>query len=135
MTVSEEQRLELFHRLSEQIGEGAANTLMESLPPFSWHDVATKDDLKALKEWTEVKFERVDAQFVALSAEFRTAIAELSANMTNEIAGLSKEISGLSKEVSGLSMDNARQTWVFVSTVAALAVAVCATIAGGVFFA
>lgn len=128
MTVSEEQRLELFHRLSEQIGEGAANTLMESLPPFSWHDVATKDDLKALKEWTEVKFERVDAQFVALSAEFRTAIAELSANMT-------KEISGLSKEVSGLSMDNARQTWVFVSTVAALAVAVCATIAGGVFFA
>ncbi len=128
MTVSEEQRLELFHRLSEQIGEGAANTLMESLPPFSWHDVATKDDLKALKEWTEVKFERVDAQFVALSAEFRTAIAELSANMTNEIAGLSKE-------VSGLSMDNARQTWVFVSTVAALAVAVCATIAGGVFFA
>lgn len=128
MTVSEEQRLELFHRLSEQIGEGAANTLMESLPLFSWHDVATKDDLKALKEWTEVKFERVDAQFVALSAEFRTAIAELSANMT-------KEISGLSKEVSGLSMDNARQTWVFVSTVAALAVAVCATIAGGVFFA
>ncbi len=135
MAVSEEQRLELFHRLSEQIGEGAANTLMESLPPFSWHDVATKDDLQALKDWTEVKFERVDArfervdaQFVALSAEFRTAIAELSANMTNEIAGLSKE-------VSGLSMDNARQTWVFVSTVAALAVAVCATIAGGVFLA
>lgn len=66
MAVTEESRHELYRYLIETMGEERAATLMAHLPPVGWADVATKQDLVALRqdidhlcEITEVRFETV----------------------------------------------------------------------------
>lgn len=135
MAVGEEERLELLNSLIKVHGEDAARKLMESLPPFPWNELATKDDLKALKEWTEAKFDAqstaMAAQFTAVAAEFVSVRGELSKVEGN----LTKEIGGLSKEIGGLSAKIADQTRILVLTFAGFALTVCAAMAGGILFA
>ena len=54
--IGEDRRLALMQRLTEVLGEEEARTLMESLPPTYWYNLATKDDVRALKEWTQAEF-------------------------------------------------------------------------------
>ena len=54
--IGEDRRLALMHRLTKVLGEEEARTLMESLPPTYWYNLATKDDVRALKEWTQAEF-------------------------------------------------------------------------------
>ena len=49
MESTESRRLELREKLIEVLEEGPATTLMESLPPVSWHELATKSDVGVLK--------------------------------------------------------------------------------------
>ena len=54
--IGEDRRLALMQRLTKVLGEEEARTLMESLPPTYWYNLATKDDVRALKEWTQAEF-------------------------------------------------------------------------------
>jgi chromosome segregation ATPase len=45
--MTETQRTTLYNQLSGAIGQEAARTLMEQLPPSGWEQVATKEDVKA----------------------------------------------------------------------------------------
>ena len=47
MAITETQRTTLYRQLTDAIGQEAARTLMEQLPPSGWDQVATKDDVKA----------------------------------------------------------------------------------------
>ena len=47
MAMTETQRTTLYSQLTDAIGQEAARTLMEQLPPSGWDQVATKDDVKA----------------------------------------------------------------------------------------
>ena len=47
MAMTETQRTTLYNQLTGAIGQEAARTLMEQLPPSGWDQVATKDDVKA----------------------------------------------------------------------------------------
>ena len=47
MAMTETQRTTLYRQLTDAIGQEAARTLMEQLPPSGWDQVATKDDVKA----------------------------------------------------------------------------------------
>ena len=47
MAMTETQRTTLYGQLTDAIGQEAARTLMEQLPPSGWDQVATKDDVKA----------------------------------------------------------------------------------------
>ena len=47
MAMTETQRTTLYSQLTDAIGQEAAKTLMEQLPPSGWDQVATKDDVKA----------------------------------------------------------------------------------------
>ena len=66
MFVSEKRRLALLNRLIEVLGREEAEFLMDSLPPFDWHQLATKGDLKAMEDRlcseTSAGFAKVDAQ-------------------------------------------------------------------------
>ena len=53
MTPSRAQRLQLYEELVKEFGDEPAMTLMESLPPVDWHELATKDDLAALEACLE----------------------------------------------------------------------------------
>jgi hypothetical protein len=48
------------------LGDDEGITLMELLPPVGWADVATKQDLAALREVMEARFEAMDHQFETL---------------------------------------------------------------------
>ena len=49
MTVDDRTRLNLHRKLDEVLGPDDADTLMAHLPPVTWNEVATKDDLRALE--------------------------------------------------------------------------------------
>ena len=144
--MAEQERFELLNSLIEVHGEDVARKLMDSLPPFSWDQVATKDDLKALSTAITAKFDQVDAQFTAVAAEFvnlRGEISKVEGNLSKEIAGLSREVGKLDSKFStkigqldsSFSKKITEQTRVMVLTMAGFSVAVCLAMAGGILFA
>ncbi len=80
MTVSEpigeERRFALIERLTELLGKEEARTLMESLPPVLWTQLATKDDLHALEERLRADF---NGQFAMLNAKVDGGFANVGA--------------------------------------------------------
>ena len=46
MPVDDRTRLNLHRKLDEILGSDDADTLMAHLPPVTWSDAATKDDLR-----------------------------------------------------------------------------------------
>ena len=134
-----EERFELLNSLIEVHGEDVARKLMDSLPPFSWDQVATKDDLNALTTAITAKFDQVDAEFVRLRGE----ISKVEGNLSKEIAGLSIKIGELDSKFttklgeldSSFSKKITEQTRVMVLTMAGFSVTVCAAMAGGILFA
>ena len=70
MAVSEHSRHELYQRLEQALGDVAAATLMEYLPPVGWADVATKGDLAALEQRLELRFDRIDDRFSRIDDRF-----------------------------------------------------------------
>ncbi|MCY3850154.1 MAG: hypothetical protein OXF75_05050 [Acidimicrobiaceae bacterium] len=104
--MSEAMRLKILNKLTSVIGEEEATQLMENTPPFDWHEIATKDDLAALKEWAEAKF---DAQSASTAAEFAKVAAEFTAvrgEFAEKIGEVHKEIGGLHVAIA----ESAKQT-------------------------
>lgn len=145
MAMTEAMRLSILSEFAETMGEEKAAALMESISPVPWQEFATKDDLKALKEWAEAKFE---AQSVAMNGQFnylKGEIAKVEGSLSTQIAGLanqiaeqsnqiaeqSKEIAGQSKEIAGQSKEMARQTRTIVFWLAMFAFAMCAALVVG----
>ena len=79
MVVSASARNRLFNTLRERLGDADADTLMDSLPPGGWDDVATKTDLKS-----EVAQLRAEAR--TTRSELKAEIAELRAEMREGFA-------------------------------------------------
>ena len=72
MTINEQQRLRLHNALGSQIGEDMAGVLMNSLPPFDWDQVATKDDLRNLptRDEMNMKFAEMEVKFAGMDVKF-----------------------------------------------------------------
>lgn len=84
MTVSDEDRRDLFEVLENLIGGKSANTMMELLPPVGWSDVARRGDLAELRA-------ELRAEIAELRAEVHSLLPRLiAANMASMIgvAGL-----------------------------------------------
>lgn len=69
----EAARHELRQALSSALGAEQAATLMEQLPPVPWDQLATKDDLHALSERMDHRFELIEHKLVG---EFRRQIID-----------------------------------------------------------
>ncbi len=110
MSAGEEERLTLLSRLTEAIGADAARTIMESLPPMQWDQLATKDDLRALEERLVSKF---NGEFVKINGEFAKVYGEF-ANVRGEI----KELRG------SISLEISKQTRTLVFTMVGFALTV-----------
>ena len=68
MDVYERSRLQLHQRLREVLGPEEAGILMASLPPAGYTELATKTDLRRLKEELQLK---MDADKQELRAEMQ----------------------------------------------------------------
>ena len=142
MTPGGAQRLQLYEELVKEFGDEPAMTLMESLPPVDWHELATKDDLAALEERVNARFEVVDARFdalrVELGARIDTGLAALRGEMSAMNArfevvdarfdavgdridkGLAEVRGEAKRDIARLNRDIARQTYVILAGVAAI---------------
>lgn len=108
MTPTETERLQLQQVLTDVLHEGPAKTLMESLPPMDWHELATKTDLAAIEERTDIRFGALRAE---LGAKIDTGLAELNAKIDTGLAGVRGDI----KELRGeMKSGRATQTYVFL---------------------
>ena len=92
--ISEKVRWALMRRLIEVLGEEEAETLMESLPPVVWTQLATKDDLAALEERLRAE---MNGQFALLRGEFAELKGEF-AELKGEFAELKGEFAELRGE-------------------------------------
>ena len=138
MAAGEGERFELLNSLIEALGEEVAHKLMDSLPPFSWDQVATKDDLNALSTSITAKFDQADAQFKSVNAQFESVNAQfelVAAEFVSVRGELSKVEGNLSKEIAGISKKIADQTRIIVTMIAGFSLTVCAAMAGGILFA
>ena len=70
----EAKRMVLFEKSIEALGEEAAMTLMASLPPVPWSELATKEDLRLLEarlvlliSGVDVKVDRLEVKLDALA--------------------------------------------------------------------
>jgi len=94
MSIDEQSRRELHDRLEEALGSAPAETLMASLPPQGWADVATKDDLARVEERFTVRLdamdERFSARFDAMDERFGARFDAMDERFTARFDGLSE---------------------------------------------
>jgi hypothetical protein len=84
--------------LGEQLGDEVAEDLMDSLPPFDWTQIATKDDIRYLDAKFEVfderfklidkRFDLVDQRFELLETKLGTKMLRLSIGSTITSVGV-----------------------------------------------
>lgn len=97
MPVDDRTRLNLHRKLEAVLGEEEADTLMAHLPPVTWHEVATRDDVRTLgielrAEMAELRAELRD-EIAELRTEMRTGSADLGQALRTEIASVRIEMS------------------------------------------
>ena len=65
MALDERARNQMYDRFREVMGDDVADTVMESLSPTGWRDLATKDDLLATKDDLKVSLELLEHKLTA----------------------------------------------------------------------
>ena len=127
--MTETQRTTLYSQLTDAIGQEAARTLMEQLPPSGWDQVATKDDVKAsekllqreLKASERLLQRELKASEKMLLGELKETegrlmlqIADSESRQGARIDETNRELSELKGEVqtgfAGLQLTRARHT-------------------------
>ena len=98
MALDELSRHELHDRLREALGERAAATLMEHLPPVGWADVATKRDLDAqsvlMKRDLDALEERFGLRLEALEERVGGRIEALEERVGGRLEALQERVGG-----------------------------------------
>ena len=96
------------------MGEEAADTLMDQLPPSGWDQMATKEDLAGVEQRLQaslaVAFAETNAKFVESHAALHVAMHEGFAEAAKERAEIIKV--------------QARQLYVIVSAIAAATISI-----------
>ena len=93
MSTNDKDRLELHRRLESVLGAEEASTLMSHLPPVTWDQVATKDDLRALEA-------NLRAEISVSASGLRAEMAELRTEIRTGLAGVRTEMADLRTEIS-----------------------------------
>ena len=95
MALDEADRFRITTKLADTLGQDDAAALMETIPPFDWHQIATKTDLtnavkdlatksdmalefSTLREEMGIKFSQVDTGFARVDAGFARIDAQFA---------------------------------------------------------
>ncbi len=121
MAATQSQRAALYVSLVDSMGEEAADTLMDQLPPSGWDQMATKDDLAGVEQRLQaslaVALAEINARFAETNAEFVESHAALQVTMHEGFAQAAKERAEIIKV-------QARQLYVIVSAIAAATISI-----------
>ncbi len=128
MAATQAQRAALYASLVDSMGEEAADTLMDQLPPTGWDQMATKEDLAGVELRLQAAFATLLAQFTETNARITETNADLRVEMHKGFAEAAKERAEIIKS-------QAKQLYVIVATIAAATIsiwiALFTTAAGG----
>ncbi|HUF96489.1 MAG TPA: hypothetical protein VMM60_00070 [Ilumatobacter sp.] len=105
MPVDDRTRLNLHRKLEAVLGNEEADTLMAHLPPVTWNEVATKDDLRAEAvglhgEIAELRGE-MRAEFADVRGEMRAGFADVRGEMRAGFADVRGEMRAEFADVRG----------------------------------
>ena len=78
MSVDDRTRLNLHRKLEAVLGPNEADTLMAHLPPVTWHDVATKDDVRMLETSMRGEISHAMERQIRWMVTYNTALAALT---------------------------------------------------------
>ena len=128
MAATQAQRAALYTSLVESMGEEAADTLMDQLPPSGWDQMATKEDLAGVEL-------RLRAVLAAAVAEINTKFAETNGKLVETNARITESNAELrvamhegfaeaAKERAEIVKSQARQLYVVVATIAAATISI-----------
>jgi len=129
MSTNDKARLELHRRLEEVLGAEEASTLMSHIPPVTWDQVATKDDLRALEASLRSEISVSASGLRAEMADLRTEMAELRTELRTDMADLRTELhTGTATLRADISNAITRQTrWMLGVAVALTSVMITVT--------
>ncbi|MYH94266.1 MAG: hypothetical protein F4126_11200 [Acidimicrobiaceae bacterium] len=96
MVMTETQRTTLYNQLTNTIGQEAARTLMEQLPPMGWDQVATKEDIQA----SETK---VLGELKVTEGRLLVQIADSESRLGARIDGMNTRIDETNTRIDGMN--------------------------------
>ncbi|MYH77032.1 MAG: hypothetical protein F4134_04845, partial [Acidimicrobiaceae bacterium] len=94
--MTETQRTTLYNQLTNTIGQEAARTLMEQLPPMGWDQVATKEDIQA----SETK---VLGELKVTEGRLLVQIADSESRLGARIDGMNTRIDETNTRIDGMN--------------------------------
>ena len=128
MAATQSQRATLYANLVESMGEEAADTLMDQLPPSGWDQMATKEDLAGVELRLQAAFAAAIAEINTKFAEINTKLVETNARITETNAELRVEMHAgfaeAAKERAEIIKTQARQLYVIVATITAATISI-----------
>ena len=95
MSTNDKARLELHRRLDSVLGAEEASTLMSHLPPVTWDQVATKEDLRGLEANLRAEISVSASGLRTEMADLRTEMADLRTEVRTELAAVRTEMAHL----------------------------------------
>ena len=135
VAATQAQRAALYTSLVDSMGEEAADTLMDQLPPSGWDQVATKEDLAGVELRLRAAFTEAIAETNVKLAESRASLVESHGKLVESHGKLVESYAALrvemhdgfaqaAKERAEIIKSQAKQLYVIVSTIAVATISI-----------
>ena len=100
MVMTETQRTTLYSQLTDAIGQDAARTLMEQLPPTGWDQVATKEDVKTSEK---MLLREIRASETRVMGELKESEGRLMIQIADSESRLGTRIDETNTRIDGMN--------------------------------
>ncbi len=99
VAMTEKERFDLYEQLIDWLGPVHAGILMENLPPISWDQIATKDDVHAVRDDFRDAIGLLGEQMGAQGTALRGEMSELRGDLRTEMSELRSDMSDFRTEL------------------------------------
>ena len=109
MSPTEDDRRELYGELRELLSERSTRTLMDSLPPMDWNELATKTDVELLGRELRAEMGELRTDVRVEIGEVRTELGELRAEMIEGFGEVRTQMASFERQLASFEHHLAKQ--------------------------